>query len=52
MVQVNNELKYSQFVISLGRLYRYQKIDKKRLDKMLTDKKINQEEYNYVISQL
>ena len=48
---MSQNLQISQFVDSLGRLYRYQKIDKKRLDKLLTDKKINKQEYNYIISQ-
>lgn len=43
---------FSQFVKSLFRLYQYNKIDKEYIDKLLTNKKINEEEYNYIISQI
>lgn len=40
----------NQFVESLYRLYGFEKIDKSQLDKLLADKKINQQEYEYIIS--
>ena len=40
----------NQFVESLYRLYGLNKIDNKQLDKLLISKKINQQEYNYIIS--
>ena len=48
MLQVEE---FSQFVESLGRLYKNQKIDKKHLNKLLSDKKISKQEYDYIISQ-
>lgn len=40
----------SQFVESLTRLYRMNKIDENKLKELLTTKKINQQEYDYIIS--
>ena len=40
----------NQFVESLYRLYGFNKIDKSDLDKLLANKKINEQEYNYIIS--
>lgn len=40
----------SQFVESLHRLYRDKKIDKKKIGELLLNKKINQSEYNYIVS--
>jgi hypothetical protein len=40
----------NQLVESLYRLYNSNKIDKSQLNKLLTNKKINQQEYNYIIS--
>lgn len=40
----------NQFVESLYRLYGANRVGKNRLDALLADKKINQQEYNYVIS--
>ena len=40
----------TQFVESLRRLYKYEQIDDKKLNELLNDKKINQQEYNYIIS--
>ena len=40
----------SQFVESLYRLYGDNRIGKSHLDRLLTNKKINQQEYDYVIS--
>lgn len=40
----------NQFVESLARLYCAEKINNKKLDELLTSKKINQQEYNYIIS--
>ena len=40
----------SQFVESLYRLYGLDKINKEQLDKLLINKKINQQEYEYIIS--
>lgn len=40
----------SQFVESLYRLYGSNRIDKEHLDRLLLSKKINQQEYNYIIS--
>lgn len=41
----------TQFVESLSRLYKDNKINKKKLNNLLGSKKINQEEYNYIIKQ-
>lgn len=40
----------SQFVASLTRLYQNNKIDETKLKELLTAKKINQQEYDYIIS--
>lgn len=40
----------SQFVESLTRLYQINKIDENKLKELLTNKKINQQEYDYIIS--
>ena len=41
----------NQFVESLSRLYKDNKIDKKKLNSLLSSKKINQTEYNYRLKQ-
>lgn len=41
----------NQFVESLSRLYKDNKIDKKKLNSLLSSKKINQTEYNYILKQ-
>ena len=40
----------NQFVESLYRLYSLDKIDEGQLAKLLVNKKINQQEYDYIIS--
>lgn len=40
----------NQFVESLCRLYKAEKIDKDKLNKLLSSNKINQQEYEYIIS--
>lgn len=40
----------NQFVESLCRLYRANKIDIKKLGELLSLKKLTQQEYNYIIS--
>ena len=40
----------SQFIESLVRLYKVDKINIGQLDILLISKKINQQEYNYIIS--
>lgn len=40
----------NQFTESLARLYNDNKIDNKRLDALLASKKINKQEYDYIIS--
>lgn len=40
----------NQFIESLYRLYSLGKIGKSQLDKLLANKKINQQEYDYIIS--
>ena len=40
----------NQFVESLCRLYKEEKIEKDKLDSLLSSKKINQQEYEYIIS--
>ena len=40
----------SQFVESLARLYRSDKISVTKIKKILDSKKINQQEYDYIIS--
>ena len=41
----------NKFVESLSRLYKENKIDKKKLNSLLSSKKINQTEYNYILKQ-
>ena len=40
----------NQFVESLSRLYNLDKIDNEKLNKLLMYKKINKQEYDYIIS--
>lgn len=40
----------NQFVESLCRLYRQDKVNNDKLKELLTKKKINQQEYDYIIS--
>lgn len=40
----------SQFVESLCRLYKVDKIDVKKLGELLTNNKINKQEYDYIIA--
>jgi hypothetical protein len=40
----------TQFIESLRRLYTLNKIDIKQIDKLLISKKINKQEYEYIIS--
>ena len=40
----------NQFVESLARLYKEDKVNNKKLDELLTNKKINKQEYDYIIS--
>lgn len=40
----------SQFIESLARLYRANRINEDKLKELLAIKKINQQEYNYIIS--
>ena len=40
----------SQFIESLCRLYKANKIDITKLNQLLADEKINQQEYDYIIS--
>lgn len=40
----------SPFIDSLRRLYSDNKISKKRLDELFSSKKINQEEYYYILT--
>lgn len=40
----------SQFIESLFRLYKIDKVNISQLDILLISKKINQQEYNYIIS--
>lgn len=40
----------SQFVESLYRLYKTEKINKTKVDALLASKKINKQEYDYIIS--
>lgn len=40
----------SQFVESLYRLYKNDKLNQVKLDELLLSKKINQQEYDYIIS--
>ena len=40
----------NQFVQSLARLFKDNKIDNKKLNELLSNKKINKQEYDYIIS--
>ena len=40
----------NQFIESLCRLYKLDKVNKEQLSKLLATKKINQQEYDYIIS--
>lgn len=40
----------NQFVKSLERLYQSDKIDIKKIKELLSSKKINQQEYDYIIA--
>ena len=40
----------SQFIESLSRLYKNDKVSDNTLNKLLSDKKINKHEYEYIIS--
>lgn len=40
----------NQFIKSLCRLYKMEKINKEKLDELLSNEKINQQEYDYIIS--
>ena len=40
----------TQLVESLARLYKDNKISDSKLNKLLSDKKINKQEYDYIIS--
>lgn len=40
----------NQFVESLARLYKADRIDDKKIDELLASKKINKQEYDYIIS--
>ena len=40
----------SQFIESLCRLYKAEKINRVKLDALLASKKINQQEYDYIIT--
>lgn len=40
----------NQFVESLYRLYRMEKINKDKLDELLSSNKINQQEYDYIVA--
>ena len=39
----------NQFIESLVRLYKNKKIDKKKLNSLLSTKKISQSDYNYIL---
>lgn len=40
----------NQFVESLARLYKDEKVSDNTLNRLLSEKKINQQEYNYITS--
>lgn len=40
----------NQFIESLARLYKVDKIDNKKLDILLASKKITKQEYDYIVS--
>lgn len=41
----------NQFVESLYRLYKFEKINKEKLDALLASEKINQQEYDYIVAE-
>lgn len=41
----------NQFVESLYRLYKFEKINKEKLDALLASDKINQQEYDYIVAE-
>ena len=41
----------NQFVESIVRLYKDKKIEKKKLNSLLSNKKISQSDYNYILKQ-
>ena len=41
----------NQFVESLYRLYRMEKINKDKLDELLSSNKISQQEYDYIVAE-
>lgn len=41
----------NQFVESIVRLYKDKKIEKKKLNNLLSNKKISQSDYNYILKQ-
>ena len=40
----------TQFIESLQRLYKENKVSNQKLERLLTDKKINKQEYDYIIA--
>ena len=40
----------NQFIESLYRLYRMEKINKDKLDELLSSNKISQQEYDYIVA--
>lgn len=42
----------NQFIESLIRLYKDKKIDKKKLNSLLSTKKISQSDYNYILKKV
>jgi phospholipid N-methyltransferase len=40
----------TQFIESLQRLYKENKVSNQTLERLLTDKKINKQEYDYIIA--
>lgn len=40
----------SQFALSLSRLYKCNKVNENKIKELLNSKKINQQEYDYIIS--
>lgn len=40
----------NQFIESLRRLYKMEKIHKEKLDELLSNKKITQQEYDYIVA--
>ena len=45
-------IKFSQFIESLARLYKFNKVKKDYLNQLLVDGKIKQDEYDYIVSQI